>query len=79
MSVASRFDGGVFDRFYKKAGARMEPCFVVPDQDSGARIKGALRREGGNGGLMLGSVRLLHLHLTAMHTIAAATDWQVRV
>jgi len=79
MSISCCFDRGVIDRFCEQAGAGMEPCIVVPDQDCGAGIKGALRRDGGNGGLICGGVRPLQLHLAVMRTVAAAADGQVRI
>jgi len=79
VSAGGRFDRAVIDRFSKQAGAGMKPCVVVPDQCCRSGIKGALRRNGGDGELMSGGIRPLHLHLAVVNSVAAAAGWQVRV
>ena len=74
-----RFDGRVAAQLTMQAGAGMKPCVVVPYQCCWSGIKGALRRNGGDGDLMRGGVRPLHLHLAVMNSVAAAAGWQVRV
>jgi hypothetical protein len=79
VSVGRCFDAGVIDRCCKQASAGMKSRIVVPDQGCRSRIKGTLRWNRGDGGLMRGGVRPLHLELAVMRSVAAAADRQIRI